>query len=634
MARGRRGKHGARGTGKRPNARITISPALRKKTRPKRGERLELVSRPKTERPTEGPTPGLVTVFDRIYNLARERKILGLKRISRELGLGKHRIELLAGILSRYGLVELEYPPIGDIRLRLREERESERPPERKGELLERYIVKTEDVPIPVEIRRVEGKPVPLYITMPPIPGPGTGAFMNYMLDTLVRQTKVAVEETIDPKKIMHVRERFHESALRELRRILGENGQNRVIACLLIHRMHGLGSLEPVLADDFLEELVINNSNIPVVVYHKKHGWLTTNIRIKTEDDIYNLASEIGRKVQREITTLNPLMDAHLLTGDRVAASLFPISTLGNTITIRKFSRTPWTIPALSAPEYRTLSVEVAAFLWQAMQYELNILVAGGTASGKTSMLNALCAMIPPTQRIISIEDTREIFLPSYLHWNWVPLTTRNRNPEGHGEVNMLDLMVSSLRMRPDRMIVGEVRRKKQAETMFEAMHTGHSVYTTMHADTGEQVRRRLLEPPIEIPRSELEALQLVLIQYRDRRRNLRRTLELVEILTGTSEEVQFNYLYRWHPRIDKFEKINDSVRVVEDLNLHTGMTLNEISRDLREKGEILKWMVKQKIFDIEDVGLVMKHYYKDPSSVITAANRNRGLRDIAPGK
>ena len=134
---------------------------------------------------------------------------------------------------------------------------------------------------------------------------------------------------------------------------------------------------------------------------------------------------------------------------------------------------------------------------------------------------------------------------------------------------------------------IVGEVRRKAQAETMFEAMHTGHSVYTTLHADTVDQVKRRLIEPPIEIPRSEVESLQLVLVQFRDRRKGIRRTLELAEILTGGKEQLETNYLYRWMPRTDTFEKVNDSIRVFEDLNLHTGMTPKEIRDDLKERGD-----------------------------------------------
>tara|TARA_Y100000031_G_C8209569_1_gene380242 strand:+ start:126 stop:776 length:651 start_codon:yes stop_codon:yes gene_type:complete len=201
---------------------------------------------------------------------------------------------------------------------------------------------------------------------------------------------------------------------------------------------------------------------------------------------------------VGREITGLHPIMDAHLLSGDRVASTLFPVSTAGNTITIRRFARNPWTITTLIANN--TLSKEMAAFIWLAMHYEMNILVAGGTASGKTSMLSAISGLLPTNQRVISIEDTREITLPEELEWNWVPLTTRNPNPEGQGEVTMLDLIVSSLRMRPDRIIAGEVRRKAQAETMFEAMHTGHSVYTTIHADTVEQVKRRKTQIRIQI--------------------------------------------------------------------------------------------------------------------------------------
>ncbi len=147
-------------------------------------------------------------------------------------------------------------------------------------------------------------------------------------------------------------------------------------------------------------------------------------NTAIPTEEQVYNYASIIGRKVGRQITNLAPLMDAHLLTGDRVNATLFPISSAGNTITIRKFAREPWTIIHFIDPKNNTLSKEVAALMWLCMEYELNILFSGGTASGKTSLLNSVMPFIPPTQRIISIEDTRELLLPKYLHW--IPLTTR----------------------------------------------------------------------------------------------------------------------------------------------------------------------------------------------------------------
>ena len=152
--------------------------------------------------------------------------------------------------------------------------------------------------------------------------------------------------------------------------------------------------------------------------------------------------------------------MDAHLKTGDRVNATLSPISSKGNTITIRKFAVRPWTITDFV--KENTISYEAAALLWMAVQNELSIIIAGGTASGKTSMLNGIANFFPPNQRILSLEDTRELVLPKILHW--VPLETRLPNPEGKGGITMFDLVVNSLRMRPDRVLVGEIRKRAEA--------------------------------------------------------------------------------------------------------------------------------------------------------------------------
>jgi archaeal flagellar protein FlaI len=493
--------------------------------------------------------------------------------------------------------------------------------------LTEKYTILADNVPATVRIWDVEEENVPIYELEVPIVGPATEALLSELKDKLTEHVPLEIENVTDPKKFETIKKKF----LVEIRKIIKENLPNStdkeidIYAGIMLHRMYGLGFVEIMMADDLLEELAVNGSEQPISIYHKKYGWCKTTEKIASEEEVFNLSSQIGRKVNREINSLNPIMDAHLLSGDRVAATLFPISTGGNTITIRRFSRNPWTIIHLISPEYKTLSVEIAALLWQAIHYEMNVLVAGGTASGKTSILNAICSLMPPTQRIISIEDTREIALPEALHWNWVPLTTRNQNPEGQGEVTMLDLMVSSLRMRPDRIIVGEVRRKAQAETMFEAMHTGHSVYTTLHADTIEQVKRRLLEPPIQIPPTEVEALHLALVQFRDRRKGTRRTLEVAEILSSSKGRLEANYLYRWHPRDDSFEKGNDSIRIVEELNLRTGMTRQEILKDLKERQNILEWMLKFNLKDIHDVGNVMRLYYKNKKTLMGFVTKNQ---------
>ncbi len=492
--------------------------------------------------------------------------------------------------------------------------------------LIDAYVVISDKVPAQIHIWDDKAEAVPIYEISFPHVGKATLALLENLRDELALKIPVEVENIIDANKAEELKQEFFQRIKEVVKQKLGTSEEETdVLAGVLLHEMYGLGDVEVMMADNMLEELAINGSKEPITVYHKKHGWCKTNKFVKDETEVYNLSSQIGRKVGNEINTLNPIMDAHLLSGDRVASTIFPISTLGNTITIRRFARNPWTAVHFLDPKIKTLSIDIAAFLWLAMQYELNILVAGGTASGKTSMLNSLCTFIPPTQRIISIEDTREIFLPKELHWNWVPLTSRLPNPEGEGEVTMLDLMVASLRMRPDRIVVGEVRRRKQAEAMFEAMHTGHSVYATIHADTVQQVKRRLIEPPIEIPKAEIEALQLILIQYRDRRRGLRRTLELAEVLVGEGADLGLNYLYRWDPRTDTFSKISESIRVFDDLNLHTGMTPKEINHDLEEKRKILEWMLKNNIKDVDEVGPIMRCYYKTPDILLDAINKNK---------
>jgi flagellar protein FlaI len=477
--------------------------------------------------------------------------------------------------------------------------------------VLDSYDVMADKVPAKITIYETEEEDVPVYDMSMPSIGEATEKMLDDFMEELAGKVPVDVDSEADPKKVEEIKNHFYLETRNYLKLKLSKLSEEKldVLAGILLHKMYGLDFVDVIMADDFLEELTVNGANYPIAIYHKKHGWCKTTKRLKDEEEIYNFSAQIGRKVGREINSLNPIMDAHLLSGDRVASTLFPISTGGNTITIRRFSRNPWT--PISLIKTGTMNTEIAAFLWTAIQYEMNILVGGGTASGKTSALNSLCSFMPHNQRVISIEDTREINLPKNIEWNWVPLTSRNKNPEGQGEVTMLDLMVASLRMRPDRIVVGEVRRREQAEVLFEAMHTGHSVYATMHADTAEQVKRRLLEPPIEIPKTEAESLHLVLMQHRDRRKGFRRTLELVEVLGGSKEDLKLNHLFRYRPRTDNFEKVSESIRIKEELNLHTGMSDSEIKADLDEKKRILQWMLDEDITDIDKFGEIMHLYY-----------------------
>ena len=492
--------------------------------------------------------------------------------------------------------------------------------------LLKEYKVEADKVEVSVKIAEREGEFVRSYLLDIPQYGRGTEALLDSMKRTLIADTTLKADKMLDTQFIGEIKKKFREKSEVILEKTLsGVTAEDRgALIGILIQEMLGLGKIEFLLADGNLEEIVVNSAKEPMWVYHKEFGWLKTNISVESETETQNYASIIARRVGKQITVLDPLLDAHLITGDRANATLFPISGRGNTITIRRFRRDPWTVTDLI--KNKTTSSEVMALIWMGMQYELNLILSGGTGSGKTSFLNVCLPFIQPNHRILSIEDTRELSLPSFLHW--IPMTTREPNPEGKGAVEMLDLLVNSLRMRPDRIIVGEVRRQREAEVMFEAMHTGHSVYTTLHANTADETIRRLVNPPIEVPTTMLEAVHLNVVMFRNRKIGVRRVLEIAEFIPekrGERQSIRANVLYRWKPAADAIEKSAESIRLFDELSLHTGLTIDEMRKELYTKQNILEWMVQNNIREVESVGKIMAKYYVEPEEVEKAISKNK---------
>ena len=495
-------------------------------------------------------------------------------------------------------------------------------PSEDKGKVIDSYQFLSDKIPIKINIIQTEGDYIPHYNVILLTISDTTKIILKKIREELIRKINLGVVDITDQKKAKQIENRFKTAIkllIKDYFPEADENVQEHLIA-YLVHNSLGLGDFEILMDDPQLEEIVVNSAEEPVWVYHKKYGWLKTNIFLKSEEQIKHYATIMARRIGKQISILNPLLDANLENGDRVNATLKPISSRGDTITLRKFSSVPWTITRLM--EHNTISPEAASLIWLAVQYELSILIAGGTAAGKTSTLNAIANFFPPNQRVISIEDTREIQLPSFLHW--VPMVTRQPNNEGKGEVSMLDLLVNSLRMRPDRIIVGEIRRQREAEVLFEAIHTGHSVYATVHANNANETITRLTNPPINIPKEMLPAVSLIVVQWRNRRTGIRRTFQISEILPDSRP----NNLVQYDIRTDKTNQINKSVSLFDTIGLYTGFSEREINKNLAEKTNVLKWLVKQKIEDINSVGKVIAEYYVNKDKLMKFVNSNKKMK------
>ncbi|MFQ5531434.1 MAG: type II/IV secretion system ATPase subunit [Candidatus Nanoarchaeia archaeon] len=509
-----------------------------------------------------------------------------------------------------------------------KKEEVSKQPIKDDGKEIESFSLVIDKAKVDIKIKKSEkGTTYNLYIPKIDI---GTEALLDEIRKSLISVTTIAIGEIIDEKSVARIKNKFMEDAGKLFKEKMPNINKEteEFLTGFLMQDMLGLGRIEFLINDPNLEEIVIVGSKEPARVYHKKYGWLSTNITPKSEEEIINYSNIIARRVGRQISVLTPLLDAHVVTGDRANAVLYPISTKGNTITIRKFSRNPWTIIGLI--ENHTVSKEIAALLWLAVEYEMNILISGGTASGKTVFLNACMPFIPPNHRIISMEDTRELMLPDFLYWN--PLVTRTPNPEGKGEVSMLNLLVNSLRMRPDRIVLGEIRRQREAEVLFEAMHTGHSVYATVHADTANETIRRLVNPPVNVPPSMLSAVNLNVVMFRDRKKGVRRVFQLAEFLPG-KDNVTANILHRWVPETDIFAMHNKSLAFFDELSRHTGMSESEIKKNLEYKKSIFDWLLKNKIKNLQPFGKVMNLYYTDREKLNSIIRHNK-IQDILEPK
>ena len=380
-----------------------------------------------------------------------------------------------------------------------------------------------------------------------------------------------------------------------------------------------GYGKLDAMLKDSHIEDISCDGIGIPVFIYHNVHKNIETNVTFG-EEYLNSFVIQLVQRGSKHISIGSPMVNATLPDGSRLQATLGKeITTRGSSFTIRRFKEDPFT--PIDMLNFKTCSSEMLAYLWLAIENNKSMVLAGGTASGKTSTLNAVSMFIPPIAKVVSIEDTRELTLH---HENWIAGVTREAiiAHEGVGEISMFELLKAALRQRPEYILVGEVRGA-EALTLFQAMSTGHTTYSTMHASDIETLLNRLQGEPINVPHAMLQALNIVCIQMQTYigSERVRRTKTLLEI-TGLDQRtggVRINDLYTWDPASDTFEYSGNSY-VLDMIMDERGWTKNQLMSALSERKEILEYMAEKNINNYKEISQIVQQYALDPDAVLTA--------------
>lgn len=387
-----------------------------------------------------------------------------------------------------------------------------------------------------------------------------------------------------------------------------------------------GYGEIDPLIQDDNLEEIMINGINKPIFVYHRENGMMKTNIEFDDEKELMDLIDSIARQINRRIDQESPILDGRLLDGSRINATIPPVSADGPSLTIRKFKKDPFSI--IDLINSKTISTELAAFLWVCFDglgvKSANAIISGGTSSGKTTTLNALCSFINPKERIITIEDTLELQIP---HEHVIRMETRPANVENKGELTMNDLVKNSLRQRPDRIIVGEVRAE-EAITLFTALNTGHSGFGTLHSNDARETITRLTNSPMSVPEIMIQAIDFIIMQnriYTPSGVSYRRISEVAEVVGIEEGVVQLNKIFQWNPETDNIDNVSVTSKTLAQIANLSGKSLNEIHKEISDREIVLNHMVKHDIRSVGDVKGVLDLYYKDPEKVLNRILLNR---------
>lgn len=377
-----------------------------------------------------------------------------------------------------------------------------------------------------------------------------------------------------------------------------------------------GFNETDPLLKDYFVEDIECNGVETPVYVVHRVFRTLRTNLAFKETERLESFVEKLAQRCGKYISYAQPILDGTLPDGSRVNATYTKdITNKGPTFTVRKFTKTPWTPTQLLS--FNTLSPEMLAYLWLLVEHKMNILIAGGTSSGKTSLLNAIAFFIPPEARVVSIEDTLELNLPRE---NWLPSVARaSTSGRREDEIDLFTLLKASFRQNPEYVIVGEVRGA-EASVLFQGMASGHASISTIHAESVDTVIKRLETPPIELSPTLLNVLDAVCIMTHAtvKKQETRKLREIVEIINVNSDGVALtNTPVVWNPSDDQFY-FKRNIKSFEKISKRSGLNLDEINLEFKRRVQLLYVLYKKGVFGFTEVQEIINRYYKQPEKVL----------------
>ncbi len=429
----------------------------------------------------------------------------------------------------------------------------------------------------------------------------------------LMTELSISLNEVADKKKAQGLLIKTINRLIKNYNLKIPRSSLKKIIYFLVRDCVY-LGKIEPLMRDHMVEEISCDGTNIPLYIWHREYESMPTNIIFRKEKELDNFAVKISYVCGKHASMSEPIIDASLLDGSRINLTLGnEITKHGSTFTIRRFRADPITITDLI--KFKTMSPEVGAYLWYVTEKNATMLVAGGTASGKTTSLNALASFIQPAQKIVTIEDTQELNLH---HENWIPAVSRQNFTDGRiGEINQFDLLRASLRQRPDVIIVGETRGK-EAYTLFQAMATGHGGFSSIHANSVEATLTRLQSSPMDIPKTLIaNTLDLIYLQLklRVKGKSVRRVIQISEIegIDKETGEIKTNEIFKWDPHTDEFNKDFKRSIVLDRIKERYGETDEEIKIGLEKRKKVLESMNEKNIREHAEVAEVIRKFYME---------------------